>query len=283
MIFEVVARHDSFRKAADELYLTPGAVGQQIQKLETWLGIELFHRHAKRIAITPQGREYYSRVVPALIQIEQASRNIRNQRDNAVSLSLMPSLAAKWLGTRMVDFVTRNPDIDIHIDANIQTVQFAEQPIDLAIRFFDGNDSSLECRLLYKGESRLLCSPHYQKRIGPHTPNDLVRATLLHTILHARWVDWLRDYTDISSEQQQTIHGIHYNQILPAIEAAKRHQGVVLSTPLLVQDELNACELVEPFKKRLSYPDGYYLVHPRNAKLGTAAEALKSWLLEQFQ
>ncbi|HMU00276.1 MAG TPA: LysR substrate-binding domain-containing protein [Amaricoccus sp.] len=281
-VFEVVARHESIKRAAEELHLTPGAVGQQIKQLEAWLGVELFRRHAKMIRITELGREYYSRIRPAIAEIDDACRFIRAQRHNSVSLSLVPSLAARWLVGRLDNFISTNPDVDIVIEASTRFVNFDREPVDMAIRYFDGKDPTLLCELLHDGHSVALCTPEYKERVGLNSPNDMARATILHTPLHAQWPEWFDRYTTISESDRESIREVRCNEITLAVDAAKRHLGVVLSTPLLFAREIASGELIEPFPNKIASAKSYYLVHPVKKKLSPAALILRNWILDQF-
>ena len=280
--FEAAVRLASFKQAAAELHITPGAVSQQVQKLEAWLGITLFTRQVRQLRVTEQGLAYYQGIAPALAQIRQASQQCRRSDERAVRLSLTPGLAARWLAPRMADFINRHPAIDVHINATHQTVDFQNDNIDLAIRHFDGQAPGLACHFIEAGEVLLLCSPGYRDRLNLQHPDDLQRATLLHTEIYYRWADWLDRFSNLSLAQQAAMPGVHFDQLLPAVEAAKQHQGVVLSNALLVRDELLNGELVEPFGQRLLLGKGYYLVHPKRRPLSEDAAALKAWLLAQF-
>lgn len=280
--FEAAVRRGSFKQAAEELSLTPGAVSQQVRKLEQWLGFALFLRQTRQLEVTDSGAAYYSRIAPALEQIAQVSADSRARPAAGVRLSLPTALAAKWLAPRMADFIARYPDVDVHINATTKTVDFRRESVDLAIRRFDGNDPALEAVAVYADEGRLYCSPAYRERLALTEPDDLVRATLLHAALYLSWDAWLDRFTRIDPQARARIPGLHFDQPLLGIEAAKRDQGVVLSNTLLVGEELERGELVEPFGLPLVTAKGYYLVHPRHVPLSRPAQALKAWLLAQF-
>lgn len=278
--FEAAVRHASFKDAARELYITPGAVSQQVQKLEQWLGFVLFVRQARQLEVTERGLHYYGRIAPALEQIGRASQACREQAANQVRLSLSITLAAKWLAPRMVDFIGRHPEIDVHINATNQTVDFQQEAVDLAIRYFGGQDPTMTSQLLFEDEVLLLCAPGYRDRLALRRPDDLRRATLLHVSLYPSWEEWLARFTSIT--EQERLPRLHVDQSLLGIDAARRGQGVVLSNRLLAEEELRRGELIEPFPLRLRPGKGYYLIHPRQRALSPAARILKDWLLLQF-
>ncbi|WP_245600961.1 LysR substrate-binding domain-containing protein [Marinobacterium jannaschii] len=229
-----------------------------------------------------RGLSYYSRIAPPLEQISAASTAFQQKASGAVCLSLSQTLAAKWLGPRLGDFVSRYPEVEVHINASNSPVNFAQEAVDLAIRHFDGKAPSLSVQLLYGDEVRLFCTPAYRDALDLRHPNQLLAATLIITRLYQYWDDWLSAFSSIESEARRQITALHFDQAMLAIDAAKRGQGVVLSNPLLVQEELKSGELVEPFPHRLSLNKGYYLVHPNLHDLSPSARILKDWLLQQF-
>ncbi|WP_313572326.1 LysR substrate-binding domain-containing protein [Comamonas terrigena] len=279
-VFDAVMKHHSFTMAAAELHVTPGAVGQQIQKLEEWLGQPLFVRSIRQIQPTPEAQTYWAAVQPALARIQQASDQLRQLDAHQVWLSMPPTLAAKWFAPRMVAFLQRRPDISLHLSATTDMVDFERDRVDLAVRHFGGQAPGLQAELLYADSAHLYCAPGYAQRLGLHQPDDLSRATLLHTTLLPYWRDWLRRFSSLGDAQIAQLPSLHFDQSMLAIEAARHHQGVVLSSPLLVQQELRDGVLCEPLGLRMAVDKGYYLVSPRHTPLRPAAAALREWLLE---
>lgn len=279
LVFDAAMRHNSFTMAAEELHVTPGAVGQQIQKLEAWLGVPLFTRMVRQIYPTTEALHYWSSVQPALARLQHASEQLRLHQVNEVWLSMPPTLAAKWFAPRMAGFLAQWPDISLHLGASTAISDFERDRVDLAIRYFDGEDASLEADLLYHDEARLYCTPDYVKEHRLQTPSDLVRATLLHTTLQPHWRSWLKQFSPLSDAQIDGIPRLHFDQSLLAIETARYGQGAVLSSAILTEAEIRDGTLCEPFDCRLPVSKGYYVVHHKGTPLRPAALALKTWLL----
>lgn len=280
--FEAAVRLGSFLAAARELHLTPGAVGQQVRKLEIWLGVELFERGIRKVTVTRDGLGYYKHVAAALQQIRQASQVLRRPPGDDVWLSTSPSLAGKWLGPRIARFIAQQPAINLHLSASTRLADFDRDTVDLAIRYFDGKDPHLAVQLLYRDEVHLYCSPRYRAAIGLATPADLRRATLLHTTLHPHWPEWGRRFTPLAADEWATLRGVYFDQSSLALEAAKADQGVVLNNPLLAADDLASGALVEPFAGSLPLATGFYLVYRRQPALKPSAVALREWLVDEF-
>jgi LysR family glycine cleavage system transcriptional activator len=277
--FDAAMRHSSFTQAARDLHVTPGAVGQQVQKLEEWLGITLFARSVRQLVPTVDGQNYWAAVQPALARIQQASDNVRLRQVNEVWLSMPPSLAAKWFAPRMADFLSQHPEISLHLGTSTALADFNRDRVDLSVRYFDGNDPDLTAELLYRDEARLYSAPEYVKKLKLKTPNDLLRATFIHTTLHPHWRQWVQQFSQLTAEQVQSIPSLHFDQSMMAIEAARHGQGVVLSSALLTEAETREGTLCEPFAKRLELSKAYYVVYHKTTPLRPAAVALKDWLL----
>ena len=287
LAFDAAMKHASFSLAAQELHVTPGAVGQQVKNLEDWLGTPLFVRSVRQVQPTAQALAYWASVGPALARIAQASEELRaqqaqqvRQQANAVWLSMPPTLAAKWFAPRMAAFLQHRPDVSLHLGATTALSDFDSEPVDLAIRYFDGKDPALRSTLLYPDEARLYWAPAYARRLRLKAPDDLARATLLHTTLLPYWKPWLQRFSGLGAERIDAIAGQHFDQSMMALETARHGQGVVLSSAILTEVELREGWLVEPFPgMRLAVGKGYYLVQRKGVALRPAARALKEWLV----
>lgn len=277
IFFESALRHGSFSLAANELFVTPGAVGQHIRKLEQWLGVTLFTRQVRQIQPTLEGTAYYARIQPALTQLIQASRSLRQQKDDAVWITMPPSLAAKWFSHRMADFLTSYPDITLHLSSSTNVVDFGRDQVDLAIRYFDGQTDSLESTRLFPGKVRAYCSPDYGKHLTQL--DQLLDATLIRNSSHAHWNEWLNRFTSFTSKQIQNIKSLHMNETSLAIETARQSQGIVLTMPELIEEELTAGTLIQLFEHHLSPETGYYIVHQNMTVLRPPVQILKDWLI----
>lgn len=277
--FDAAMQHRSFTLAAQALSVTPGAIGQQIQNLEAWLGTALFVRSVRQVTPTAGALRYWEDIQPALARIHAASYALRRGEPDGVKLSMPPSFAAKWFARRMGRFMAQHPQIVLHLGASTDLADFANQGADLAIRYFNGSDTGLNVALLSDDEARLYCSPGYAASLKLARPDDLVRATLLHTTMHPHWPAWLAAFTSLTAAQVAALPAQHLDLSLIGIEAARRGEGVVLTSALLVEDELEKASLIEPFAARLPLTVGYYVVHLRGVALHPAARQVARWLL----
>ena len=178
--FEAAARHESFTRAAEELFVTQGAVSHQVKALEAELGMKLFNRERQRLVITEAGRAYLLVVRDAFDRIADGTeRLLQRQRGGVLAVSTSPNFAAKWLVHRLGRFAQAHPDIDLSINASRQHVDFAREDIDIAIRHGDAGTSGLHVTQLCAEEIFPVCSPKLLSSGKPlRSPADLARLTL---------------------------------------------------------------------------------------------------------
>ena len=278
--FEAAARHESFTRAAEELFVTQGAVSHQVKALEAELGLKLFSRERQRLVITEAGRAYLLVVREAFDRIADGTeRLLQRQRGGALAVSTSPNFAAKWLVHRLGRFAEANPDIDLTINASRQHVDFAREDIDVAIRHGDAGTSGLHVRRLCAEEIFPVCSPKLLSGGKPlRHPADLARLTLLHVTNRKGWSDWL-EFADVKGVDPS--RGPVLNEASMAIDAALDGQGVVLARTALAAWDLIGGRLVRPFTISMPAPFAYWIVCPKvNAKLPKIV-AFTDWLLTQ--
>lgn len=284
LAFEAAARLGSFLQAAAELNVTPGAVGQQIKKLEAWAQMELFIRDVRKVTLTTAGERYYQQICPALRQIAQAGQVLEPTGGKArVAISMPPAFAARWFSPRIPALLRQFPQLDLHLNATSAIVDIERDDIDLAVRYFDGNDMKRDVSLLINDEYRLYCHPDYCRKQRLLSVNDLVNATLLHTTMHPYWPRWLETFTTLSADVAAALPGIYFDQSLLAIDAARRMQGVVLSSSLLLEAELKSGELIELFPYGITSDRGFYLVRAKKRRLSPTVRAVSDWIRAEME
>ena len=180
--FEAAARHESFTRAAEELFVTQGAVSQQVKALESGLGLKLFNRERQRLIITEAGRDYLTVVRDALDRIAVGTeRLLQRQNAGVLTVSTSPDFAAKWLVHRLGNFAEAHPEIDLRISATLHHVDFAREEVDLAVRHGDGNWPGLDPVQLSSEQLFAVCSPKLlsgRRKLGK--PADILKLPLIH-------------------------------------------------------------------------------------------------------
>lgn len=295
-VFECAARHQSFKRAAQELFITPAAVSQQIKTLENQLGVKLFTRHSRGLSLTEEARDGLPALKEGFEKLTDSVQRIRgNGSSNSLTVWMAPSFAAKWLIPRLHRFYEAHPEIDLNISASrnlidsntdrntIPAENFKRDNVDLAIRFGKGDYPGCRVDKLFAVTAIPLCSPRLLAGEHPlESPQDLRFHTLLHddTRYEGRpdWKTWL-DAAGV--DEVDADHGVHFNHVNLALTAAIEGQGVVLSIKALAADDIAAGRLVIPFDIALPLEYAYYLITLDEVTDHERTAVFREWLLQE--
>ncbi len=277
-VFESAARLGSMRRAAEELFVTPGAVSQQIRVLEDHFGVPLFERKPRALLLTVAGQEFYTAAARHLRGIAQAAEQIR-PHDQQIALTVAPDFASRWLMPRLSSFAALNPRVEVRIEATFAMADFDSDPFDLGIRSVFHAPVDLNAELLLRQRVRPYCSPNYfATHLGTRNGAvDWSRARLLHeSHPYDLWAPWfaMRGLGETNVEV-----GLYFSHGLLAILAAIDGEGVTLQPAEYVTREVASGALVAADEKLFESGLSYYLVWPK-CSLKPAAEKFKDWILE---
>ncbi|WP_409522351.1 LysR substrate-binding domain-containing protein [Nitrincola sp. MINF-07-Sa-05] len=276
-IFEAVARHLNFRKAAEELHLTQSAVAQRIRRMETDLGISLFVRKPRGVELTDEGSSLYGAVVAGLGIMDDALRRITTTHRQVV-ISVPPSFGAKWLIPRLADFHQACPDIDLRISASEAVSSFRNDDVDFVVRY--GEASALGKGLHFERlTDSLLCAVANPAYRDLHPEINQIEDFTHHRLIedsHGHWEHLAR-----TNDQLRIDKILHLNQTSMAIDAAVAGQGICIAPRILLESHLGQQELVVLME--LAQPDdkGFYLVYPEGREFDSFKLATITWLRSQ--
>lgn len=279
--FEVAARHLSFTKAAEELFVTQAAVSHQIKALEQELGVSLFRRLNRALALTDEGQALIPYVRNAFEQLTAGVRELEDIRcSGALTISTTPSFAGHWLVGKLGRLRLAHPEIEIQLNANERLVDFVREGVDCAIRHGDGNWPGLRADRLFQARIVPVCSPGLLKGPKPlRTPADLVHHTLLHALDgYDEWRVWL---SAAGVDEIDFDHGVRFDTGGLALQAAANGIGVAIGRIPLLNDELASGHLVEPFDLILDEQYAYYFVAPEATAEQPKIAAFRDWLLTE--
>lgn len=279
--FDAAARHLSFTEAARELHLTQAAISHQIKHLEEALGVRLFRRYNRALALTDDGQSFLGSVHQALELIGNAADRLKKQEARGpLTVSVLPSFASAWMVPRLVHFSQAHPDIDVRISADLHIIDFERDDVDMAIRWGTGDYPGLASVRMMTETFYPVCSPGLVAD-GPHplkSPSDLKHHTLLHDDIRTDWRMWLRaaGVDDVDPDK-----GPRYNYSSMVLQAAIEGQGVALGRSALAHDALVDGRLVQPFEMTIKGDFAYYIVCPHYAFERPKVRAFREWLLEE--
>ncbi|PHM28953.1 transcriptional regulator GcvA [Xenorhabdus budapestensis] len=280
-VFDAAARHLSFTKAAEELFVTQAAVSHQMKSLEDFLGLKLFRRRNRSLLLTEDGQSYYLDIKEIFTAINEATRKLQaRSAKGALTVSLSPSFAIQWLVPRLSGFNQSFPGIDVRIQAVDREEDKLADDVDVAIFYGRGNWPGLRTDRLYPEYLLPVCSPSLLMGECPlKTPADLANHTLLHDSSRRDWQAYVRqlDIQQLINVQQGPI----FSHSAMVIQAAVHGQGIALANNVMAQNEIDAGRLVCPFNDVLVSKNAFYLVcHDNQAELGKIA-AFRKWILAQ--
>jgi LysR family glycine cleavage system transcriptional activator len=284
--FEAAARHLSFTVAAAELNVTQTAISHQIRRLEEELGVRLFVRQNRALALTPEARDYLPGVRAAFNDLRLATdRLLRRDNDHVLTVSTLASLAAKWLLPRLSAFQEAHPGIDVHITTSTALVDFQRDDVDAAIRYGRGQWPGVRSDWLMADQLFPVCSPALLTGNRPlRSPEDLAHQTLLHTSAGGYGDDWRLWLTaaglpaDVSKQP-----GLTFDLILVTVQAAIDGIGVAMGRTSYVEADIAKGRLVVPFKITLPADAGFYLVSPQAKPDAPKLAAFRQWLVASMQ
>ena len=281
--FEAAARHLSFTKAGDELHLTQSAVSRQIKELEEQLGVALFQRRHRALALTEPGQQFYAAAAQVLTTMRGATERLRAQagRRRPLSVTTTNSFASLWLIPRLANFTRDHPGIDVRITAEIKVQDLESEGLDVAQRHGPAALAGPDAVRLFGEKVFPVASPKLLKKLPLDKPADLRHHILLHyddpdarhPWLH--WKTWLEVERISDLRPAGTLSFSGYEQIIPAAVAG---HGVALGRSPLVKDLIAAGDLVAPFKSQADPARAYFAILSKAAESRPEVVAFVAWL-----
>ena len=282
--FEAAARHMSFAKAAEELYVTPAALSYQIKNLETDLDQPLFRRLNRAVELTEAGKALAPGVTEAFESLRAAVRQVNAlNAGRPFSVTAGPAFTAKWLAPRIYRFVEQHPDIEIRFTASLKRMNFDTDDVDAAIRF-SRMDEEPGCYVETLVEELMapLCTPEIAAQLD--SPADLKNFRLVHDESLSfmaeppNWGFWLNAVgVDFDWE-----HGPRFSNADQVLGAAVGGGGVALGRLSLAADDIAAGRLVAPFDLAIDTGAHFNFVCPEGDEVKPEQAAFLAWMREEL-
>jgi LysR family transcriptional regulator of beta-lactamase len=274
--FEASARHLSFTRAGLELRVTQAAISHQVKGLEEMLGVTLFRRLPRGLALTDEGlvlmpvlTEAFERIGATLDRLEHG------QIEEVITVGCNSTFANGWLLQHLDEFRARHPLIDLRLLINNNRVDVAGDGLDLALRFGNGSWHGTEAVHLLLAPLSPVCAPATAKRLSH--PSDLARETLLRSYRVEEWPLWF----EVTGIPCPTIRGPMFDSSVTMAEAAAQGLGVALVPVCMFERDLAAERLVQPF--HVEVPAGsYWLTWLKSKTLTPGMGAFRDWLLQKL-
>lgn len=277
-VFAVAAASRSFSRAAEQLFVTQGAVSRQIQQLESFLGCPLFIRHKLGLKLTPEGEALLPVVHATFGRLADTCDDLRTVGQVMV-LRMPPTFTARWFLPRLPELRALLPGVDVRITTHdAWDPAFARSDVDAAVVRGSGQWPAVESILLMREVQAPVCSPALAAQL--QTPADLLQHSLLHTDPLDAWERWLLAN---GAPIRHARRGQTFDTLELALAAATRGQGVAISDLILAGESLRNGVLVQPFATTIEQGIGYYLVYPPDRAQQPKIRILREWLVESAQ
>ena len=276
--FEAAARHQSYTKAADELAVTQSAVCRQIAALETFLGLRLFRRSHRGVALTDAGLQYSRQVTTRLDEVERDTLDLmsRGGRGGSLELGVVPTFATRWLLPRLPDFARRHPDIHINLASRPRPFLFEDSGLDAALYAGERIWPGTEGLFLMQEHLVAVASPALLGRRRSLSDDDWPRHTLLQQ--STRPYAWRQWFESRGLQVDNDMSGPRLELFSMVAEAATHGMGVGLLPRFLVEDELARGQLVQVSDHVQPDQRRYYLVHPEGKADDAVLAVFRDWL-----
>jgi DNA-binding transcriptional LysR family regulator len=282
--FEAAARTLSFTKAAEELLITQSAVSRQMRALEDHLGVALFERRPRGLALTEAGRSLQRAAGEFLEGLQAATDRLRASAGTPhLTLTTTGGFASLWLIPRLRSFTALHPDVDVRISATYKTFNLERSLVDVAVRYCREEEAPDGAIRLFGEELFPICSPALQSE-GPHplrTLDDLQHHALLHMDEAMGFLDWDTWLTAQGLADLRPAASIRFDNYEQMIQAAVSGQGVAMGIGRLVSALMSQGKLVAPFCKSVIGSRAYFIIRSETTGDRPHVKAFVDWLIEQ--
>lgn len=285
IVFEAAGRHENFSRAAEELTMTQAAVSYAVRTLESQLGVQLFHRSHRAVALTETGARFHADVSAGLARIQKSAEQIRAKgRETNVTLSASSAFASMWVLPRIPKLREDLPEIDLRIHASVRDLELDEEGIPLGIRGGDpATWPNYHAALLAPEVVNAVASPAFIDQHGmPDTMAALAQLRLIHLEEPARVAcDWKEWFESAGYEYRPQSRPLTINDYVLVIQAALAGEGVALGWQHLIERQMASGALVPVSSHVFETGTDFYVIWPRSRELSLPARKVRDWLLAQ--
>lgn len=277
--FEAAARTGSFTAAANELFVTHGAISRQVKQLEDWLEVALFERIGKRVVLTASGRQYLPVLQSAFDSMASATEKLTRREARVLRINAVPTLTMHWLLPRLTRFQLRHPGVELRLATSDDAINNQHADFDIAIRRGDEHWQGFVSHPFLPEYEQPVVSPALMARLPLASVADLARHTLLHA--DSRPVAWNRWLAAAGEPALQAATHQHFDHYYLCVQAAIDGLGVALSGQPVMDALLAGGKLLAPFAGPLVPSRAYSWVVPLALAEDPLCTAFCAWLEEE--
>ena len=277
-VFEAVATHLSFTAAAKELGVTTAAISAQIKALEADIGVPLFRRHTRAVALTQEGSELLPGVRRGLDELRRAVERLRRERvGGMLNLSVPSEFLQRWLLPRLGEFTRQHPEVEVRFGPARARLDFERDDFHAAILYGPGQWPGLKSERLLDEYVFPVCSPALLAKLGPiETLADFARYPLIHSRTEP-WPDWLRR---VGGDTTRTDIAPAMEDSAATLAAVEQGKGIALARWSLVAADIAAGRLARPMLPSVQQRSAWFLVAPPDHFSLPKVVRFRAWLLD---
>jgi LysR family transcriptional regulator, regulator of gene expression of beta-lactamase len=256
-----------------ELRVGQAAVSHQVKGLEERLGVPLFRRLPRGLALTDEGQELLPAIAESFGRMRMTLEQFeRGHFRGIVSVGVVGTFATGWLLSRLPAFQKLHPFVDVRIQTNNNRVDLAGEGLDLAVRYGDGSWRSTDAVHLLPASLSAVCAPHIAERLNQ--PCDLTAEALLRSYRTDEWPRWFAS----AGLACPPIKGAMFDSSITMAEAAAQGAGIALLPVAMFERELSSGRLVRPFDVKVAMGD-YWLTSLKSKTETDAMRAFRGWIV----
>lgn len=279
--FCVAARHESFRRASEELYITSSAVSHQIKSLEEELGQPLFERGSRELKLTDTGRSLYEEVSPLIEKLNAIVANYKSGiASSSVRISVQPFFGSEFFVPRLSEFTAEHPEIDIQVGTSDESTEKHPPDADLSIRLFRTPPANMPSNLLFPLRMVPAGSPEFKKAMVVKKKKIVSEFPIIVHDTHPKaWSQWA-DAAGIELPEKTKV--IRLDSTVAVLRAAQRGIGAALVPVPMGELWIKEGSVVRLFTKELVTDVSYYLACKEERVEDPGVMLLREWILQNF-
>ena len=278
--FEAVARHGSFKHAAEALFVTQSALSHHLGNLERDLGVKLIRRLHRRLELTPEGSQLLADTTTGLQVLAAALRNLkRPTEEDTLTIGVPPYFSSKWLTPRLGNLWLRHPNINLLLHHMYQPVDFLRDKLDAGITWGHGTWPEVEATLVLPTRYTPICSPSFLDSLGGKVePEDLLHHHLFYEVERAHWQQW---FLAAGIMEPGAFNAVRIDDSHALRRVALDGHGFALFFAEQIHEDVQTGQLVRPFGIDIDPGCAYYLIRPRSVPESPKLTAFTRWLLDE--
>jgi LysR family glycine cleavage system transcriptional activator len=281
--FDAAAKHDNFKMAAEDAFITPSAISHQIKILEDYLGFQLFIRDKGFIRLTDRGLDYYNQIKSLFDTLEQATQDLRiHLNKSKIVINLFHSFLSSWLYEKLPDFQRKNPDIELSFISSDNPPEYDKYEFDVAIYFGQKPLSGVKSIHLFDDYMTMVTSPEIAKKL-PSEDNifDLEKLPFLHCTCETNeWEVWFNLFGQHCPKED---YQLSTNDRSMVLNGAAHNMGIAIGRQPFMDKYLKNGTLIIPYKKYIDTGYKYYITYHKSLAKNENIIVFEKWLLTECQ